>query len=80
MERQSLSDKEIMAILLQLKQEIDKQPTEMQEEYKENCQSLCQIGCNEDLLCIKTQCQELCSIKPVEADHSSPLETQALLT
>ena len=41
MGRQSLSDKEIMAILLQLKQEIDKQPTEMQEEYKENCQSLC---------------------------------------
>ena len=37
MERQSLSDKEIMAILLQLKQEIDKQPTEMQEEFKENC-------------------------------------------
>ena len=37
MERQSLSDKEIIAILLQLKQEIDKQLTEMQEEYKENC-------------------------------------------
>ena len=36
-QRHGLSDSEIMAILLQLKQEIDRQPTEMQEEYKENC-------------------------------------------